>query len=335
MLFFSFFFTKHPERPSGTCGPRPLSDRSDSITKEDLNTCGPWTDPSFSSAVSESHLQIETIAPSRIASGCRNRRGWAAFGLLLGAHTGLGEVPVSAASRMHDRPSALQPRPLFIPPALDLHRAASALRPQPPSHTAVAVDTKMPGVILEQLQAHSPRTLTAVKALNGAETSQPGLSYTCAVWSGESDADLDAAAEALSRGEPVAFPTETVYGLGALAADDSAVKKIFKAKGRPSDNPLIVHFADGHAGLRLIAADGLVPPEASALAEAFWPGPLSICIQANAAAVCTTCRAGLDTVAVRVPDHAVALRILRALDAKMGAPTGVALHLPSILMQPS
>jgi tRNA threonylcarbamoyl adenosine modification protein (Sua5/YciO/YrdC/YwlC family) len=105
---------------------------------------------------------------------------------------------------------------------------------------------------------------------------------------------------------------------------DAAVAKIFQAKGRPSDNPLIVHFADGHAGLRLLAAGGKVPPEATALAEAFWPGPLSICIRANTANVCTTCRAGLDTVAVRVPDHPVALKLLRALDKKMGAATGVA-----------
>lgn len=146
--------------------------------------------------------------------------------------------------------------------------------------------------------------------------------YTCKVWSGESDADIDAAASALSRGEPVGFPTETVYGLGALCSEDSAVARIFKAKGRPSDNPLIVHFADGHAGLRLLSADGRVPPEATALANAFWPGPLSICIRANTKTVSHTCRAGLDTVALRVPDHAVALKLLKALDAKMGMATG-------------
>jgi len=147
--------------------------------------------------------------------------------------------------------------------------------------------------------------------------------YTCKVWSGDSDADIDAAAAALSRGEPVGFPTETVYGLGALSSEDAAVTKIFKAKGRPSDNPLIVHFADGHAGLRLLAADGQVPPEATALANAFWPGPLSICIRANTHAVSHTCRAGLDTVALRVPNHPVALKLLQALDAKMGKATGV------------
>ena len=148
--------------------------------------------------------------------------------------------------------------------------------------------------------------------------------YTCKLWSGEEEADLDSAAEALSRGEPVAFPTETVYGLGALSAHDSAVARIFKAKGRPSDNPLIVHFADGESGLRLLSADGDISSEAMALAKAFWPGPLSICIRANKDNVCNTCRAGLDTVAVRVPDHPVALKLLIALDRRMGKPTGVA-----------
>ena len=154
--------------------------------------------------------------------------------------------------------------------------------------------------------------------------SAPAADYTCQLWSGERDSDIDAAAAALGRGEAVAFPTETVYGLGALASDDTAVAKIFAAKGRPSDNPLIVHFADGHAGLKLLAADGQVPAEAQALAEAFWPGPLSICIRANTHNVCNTCRAGLDTVAVRVPEHVVALKLLSALDRKMGKATGVA-----------
>ena len=150
------------------------------------------------------------------------------------------------------------------------------------------------------------------------------VEQTCQVWNGASSADINAAAAALARGEPVAFPTETVYGLGALAASDAAVANIFAAKGRPSDNPLIVHFADGHAGLQQLAMDGKVPPEATALAEAFWPGPLSICIRANPKAVSATCRAGLTSVAVRVPEHRVALELLEALDRKMGCATGVA-----------
>jgi tRNA threonylcarbamoyl adenosine modification protein (Sua5/YciO/YrdC/YwlC family) len=178
------------------------------------------------------------------------------------------------------------------------------------------------------MSPHSLRVLNDVRVarLRGCASTGAGGSPidACTVWSGECDADVDAAADALSRGEAVAFPTETVYGLGAMSATDAAVAKIFQAKGRPSDNPLIVHFSDGHAGLRLLAAGGKVPPEATALAEAFWPGPLSICIRANTANVCTTCRAGLDTVAVRVPDHPVALKLLRALDKKMGAATGVA-----------
>lgn len=148
--------------------------------------------------------------------------------------------------------------------------------------------------------------------------------YSCQLWNGEEETDIDAAAAALSSGEAVGFPTETVYGLGALSAHDSSVAKIFKAKGRPSDNPLIVHFADGESGLRLLSANGDVSSEAMALAKAFWPGPLSICIRANKDNVCESCRAGLDTVALRVPDHPVALKLLNALDRKMGKPTGIA-----------
>ena len=211
--------------------------------------------------------------------------------------------------------------------------AATAALPRSAATTFAFISRTTTLRLSERGAAMSPHSLRVLKTgevsvarMRGCASTGAGGSPTdvCTVWSGECDADVAAAADALSRGEAVAFPTETVYGLGAMSATDAAVAKIFQAKGRPSDNPLIVHFADGHAGLRLLAAGGKVPPEATALAEAFWPGPLSICIRANTANVCTTCRAGLDTVAVRVPDHPVALKLLRALDKKMGAATGVA-----------
>jgi tRNA threonylcarbamoyl adenosine modification protein (Sua5/YciO/YrdC/YwlC family) len=110
---------------------------------------------------------------------------------------------------------------------------------------------------------------------------------------------LKQAAATLLHGDLVAFPTETVYGLGAIASDDDAVSRVFLAKGRPSDNPLIVHVADGEAGLRRVALGGNPPEIALKLGRRFWPGPLSICVLANTAEVGSKTRAGLNTVAVR------------------------------------
>ncbi len=131
-------------------------------------------------------------------------------------------------------------------------------------------------------------------------------------------AEILAAAEALRRGELVIIPTETVYGLGANAADGQAVARIFEAKGRPRFNPLISHVAGAEAAARLIRMDA----RAEALAQAFWPGPLTLV--APAAPDCSIselARAGLDTVAVRVPGHPVALELLSAFDGPVAAPS--------------
>jgi L-threonylcarbamoyladenylate synthase len=128
---------------------------------------------------------------------------------------------------------------------------------------------------------------------------------------------LAPAAEALRSGALVAFPTETVYGLGANALDERAVERVFAAKGRPPDNPLIVHVADA-AGAWSVAAH--VTPLARRLAERFWPGPLTLVLDA-AAAVPRATTAGLATVAIRVPDHPVALALLRAAGVPVAAPS--------------
>jgi L-threonylcarbamoyladenylate synthase len=122
------------------------------------------------------------------------------------------------------------------------------------------------------------------------------------------DTDLAAAVRLLQSGELVAFPTETVYGLGADAADPAAVAKIFAAKGRPANHPLIVHLPDA-AYLEQWACD--IPPSAWRLAEVFWPGPLTL-ILARAPAVPHAVTGGQETVGVRVPAHPLALALLRA-----------------------
>ena len=121
-------------------------------------------------------------------------------------------------------------------------------------------------------------------------------------------ADLAAAVRLLQAGELVAFPTETVYGLGADAADPAAVARIFAAKGRPADPPLIVHLP-GAASLDQWARD--IPAQAWELAEAFWPGPLTL-ILPRAPAVPYAVTGGQETVGVRVPAHPLALALLRA-----------------------
>ena len=128
---------------------------------------------------------------------------------------------------------------------------------------------------------------------------------------------LRRAAAALKRGEPVAFPTETVYGLGANALDPKAVRRIFEAKGRPDDNPLIVHVT-GLPMVRRLVKD--LPPEALALAARFWPGPLTIVLPKRRS-VPDIVTAGLPTVAVRVPDHPVALALIEAAGMPIAAPS--------------
>ena len=128
---------------------------------------------------------------------------------------------------------------------------------------------------------------------------------------------IDRAAATLRAGRLVAFPTETVYGLGAHALDENAVRRIFAVKGRPADNPLIVHLVDA---ADLDALVSTVTPLARRLAARYWPGPLTLVLQA-ASAVPAVTRGGLATVAVRVPDHPVALRLLRAAGVPVAAPS--------------
>ena len=123
-----------------------------------------------------------------------------------------------------------------------------------------------------------------------------------------SEPDFGRAVELLQAGELVAFPTETVYGLGADAANPEAVAKIFAAKGRPADHPLIVHLA-GAAYLDRWAID--IPQAAWDLAEAFWPGPLTLILK-RAPQVPYAVTGGQETVGIRVPSHPLALGLLRA-----------------------
>ena len=125
------------------------------------------------------------------------------------------------------------------------------------------------------------------------------------------------AARFLRDGEVVAFPTETVYGLGANALSDESVEKIFLAKGRPSDNPLIVHIG-AKEQLSLVARE--VPEKAERVMKAFWPGPLTV-ILPRTRRVAPLVTAGLDTVGVRMPDHPVALALLQEAGVPIAAPS--------------
>lgn len=125
------------------------------------------------------------------------------------------------------------------------------------------------------------------------------------------------AAEYIRQGEVVAFPTETVYGLGADAYNQAAVAKIFSAKGRPSDNPLIVHFADKS---EIGAAVTEIPGDALKLMDAFMPGALTLVLKKNKR-VPDNVTCGLDTVAVRVPDSEIAREFIRACGCPVAAPS--------------
>ena len=129
---------------------------------------------------------------------------------------------------------------------------------------------------------------------------------------------IERAARLLGAGRLVAFPTETVYGLGADAKSDAAVAAIFAAKGRPRFNPLIVHFKDAAAAATAVAFDA----RAKALAKRFWPGPLTLVLpRLEGAAVSLLAGAGLDTLAVRVPSHPVAQALLRSFAGPIAAPS--------------
>jgi len=128
---------------------------------------------------------------------------------------------------------------------------------------------------------------------------------------------IKVAAKFIREGKLVAFPTETVYGLGANALDSKAVKRIFEAKGRPADNPLIVHIADFNQVHELARE---VPPEVELLAKHFWPGPLTVVLpkRENVPKITT---GGLDTVAIRMPAHEIALGLIRASKRPIAAPS--------------
>lgn len=132
---------------------------------------------------------------------------------------------------------------------------------------------------------------------------------------------LEKAAEILKRGGLVVFPTETVYGLGAAAACSEAVKNIFKAKGRPSDNPLIVHISDFDMIKELISDEKtLENQDIKKLAQNFWPGPLTIIFRKNNS-LCDEVTAGLDTVGIRMPENIVARELIRLTGKGVAAPS--------------
>ncbi len=136
---------------------------------------------------------------------------------------------------------------------------------------------------------------------------------------GNSEKDIKTAADFIKDGGVVAMPTETVYGLAADALNGDAVAKIFAAKGRPMDNPLIVHIADVSDidRLNLVAE---FPDNAKKLADKFWPGPLTI-IMKKSSAIPSEVSAGLDTVAVRLPSHKVARRLIEESGTALAAPS--------------
>jgi L-threonylcarbamoyladenylate synthase len=132
------------------------------------------------------------------------------------------------------------------------------------------------------------------------------------------EAAVAEAARCLGQGGLVAFPTETVYGLGADASNPRAIARLYQAKGRPAFNPLIAHVGDLAAAMRIARFDA----RATALAEAFWPGPLTLVLpKSGDCAVADLATAGLDTIAVRVPAHPVARDILRAFGGPVVAPS--------------
>lgn len=128
---------------------------------------------------------------------------------------------------------------------------------------------------------------------------------------------LGRAVDLLRSGGLVAFPTETVYGLGADATNPQAIAKIFAAKGRPPTNPLIVHIADAATARRYCTT---WPDAATKLANAFWPGPLTLVLPKSSNIV-NSVTAGRATVGLRVPDHPLALELLRAFDGPIAAPS--------------
>ncbi len=146
---------------------------------------------------------------------------------------------------------------------------------------------------------------TAIVAIGDTDTSE------------SIDEKLSMAGDIIRRGGLVAFPTETVYGLGGDALNPASSRKIYAAKGRPSDNPLIIHIAD-MAALDYIV--GEIPEKAAKLADAFWPGPLTMIFRKSAVVPDQT-TGGLDTVAVRMPNHPLALLLIKKAGGYVAAPS--------------
>lgn len=140
-----------------------------------------------------------------------------------------------------------------------------------------------------------------------------------------SEYDIALAGKILADGGLVAFPTETVYGLGANALDENAVKNIYKAKGRPSDNPLIVHIADKNDIFDLVEE---ITPKAQALIDAFFPAPLTVILK-KSKKIGSVVSGGLDTVAVRMPQSKIARDVIRASGCPIAAPSANTSGLPS------
>lgn len=134
----------------------------------------------------------------------------------------------------------------------------------------------------------------------------------------DNEREYQQAVDMLSAGEVVAFPTETVYGLGAVATNEKAVEKIFQAKGRPSDNPLIVHIGTQGEVAHYAKSISL---EAKQLMKAFWPGPLTLVFEQIPHIVAPNVTPGVTTVGIRMPDHPVALRLLQTLKLPLAAPS--------------
>lgn len=142
-------------------------------------------------------------------------------------------------------------------------------------------------------------------------------SDTTPCWDGNDPATIARAAALLHDGGLVALPTETVYGLGANAANDQAVARIFAVKGRPADHPLIIHLAEAR---QMTDWAREIPASAWKLAEHFWPGPLTLILK-RAPGVAAAASGGLDTIGLRVPGHPVAHALLQALGGGLAAPS--------------
>lgn len=168
------------------------------------------------------------------------------------------------------------------------------------------------------LRPYRPVTgFTVAKAAGPVNVSRDSISKDTRILRADAAAIAEAA-RVLRAGGLAAFPTETVYGLGARADDPRAVASLYAAKGRPAFNPLIAHIRDLDAGRRI----GNFNASALELAAKFWPGPLTIVVKAaRDCTVCELARAGLDTVAIRMPSHEVARTLLASVDFPIVAPS--------------